>query len=117
MTPATTTQLKTELLARRARFLEQLAQLRGGDIGRAEASAEHFGQKLDSTAQEATAREIEYALDEHESAELGQVDAALRRMDSGSYGQCVDCGVEIPLARLYVVPEAARCIRCQEAAE
>lgn len=117
MTPATTAQLKTELLARRARFLEQLAQLRGGDIGRVEASAEHFGQKQDSTAQEATAREIEYALDEHESAELALVDAALRRIENGSYGHCVACGVKIPLARLNVVPEAARCIGCQEALE
>ena len=117
MTPAITTQLKTELLARRVSFLEQLAQLRGGDIGRVQASAEHFGQKQDSTAQEASAREIEYALDEHESAELAQVDAALRRIEAGTYGQCLACGVDIPLARLYVAPEAARCIRCQEAIE
>ncbi len=117
MTPKTVAAFKTRLQASRAGLLEQIAILRGGPVGRAEASAAHFGQKEDSTAQVTTAREIEFALDEHETAVLSQVDAALRRIDAGSYGLCIDCGVEIPALRLDAAPEAARCISCQVKAE
>jgi DnaK suppressor protein len=39
---------------------------------------------------------------------------ALARMDAGSYGVCVDCGQQIPEARLQFRPEAARCVVDQE---
>ena len=46
-------------------------------------------------------------------AELSAIRTALLRMDSGEYGICSSCGVEIPLARLVASPTAERCIRCQ----
>ncbi len=112
-TSTSTAASKNKLLALRSSLLEQLATLRGGPIGRIEASATHFGPKQDSTAQEATAREIELALDDHETVELGLVDAALRRFEAGTYGLCIDCGAAIPPARLAALPQAARCIGCQ----
>jgi phage/conjugal plasmid C-4 type zinc finger TraR family protein len=42
-----------------------------------------------------------------------EVLAALARIDSNSYGHCVDCGHEIPEGRLEARPEAARCVGCQ----
>ena len=42
-----------------------------------------------------------------------EVLAALARLDDNSYGQCVDCGNEIPEGRLEARPEAARCVACQ----
>ncbi len=111
------TPFKQQLLAQRASLLEQLANLRGGMVGRAEASAEHFGRPEDSTAQVSTERELEFALDARESDELNQVASALGRIEAGTYGLCIDCGVEIPAARLHAAPEAARCIACQEKAE
>lgn len=117
MTHTLTDPFKAQLLARRTGLLEQLAQLRGGAVSRTEASADHFGRPEDPGAQTATERELEFALDAHESAELDAVDAALKRMEAGSYGQCVDCGITIPAARLHAAPEAARCITCQEKTE
>lgn len=38
---------------------------------------------------------------------------ALKRIDEGSYGQCVDCGKPVPEGRLEARPEAARCVQCQ----
>lgn len=108
---------QTQLLAQRAKLLEQLSSLRGGAVGRAEASAEHFGQSEDSPAQISTARDLEFALDERETAELRLLDAALARIDDGSYGHCIDCGMEIPANRLDAAPQAARCIACQSKAE
>ena len=42
-----------------------------------------------------------------------EVLAALARIDDHSYGQCVDCGSEIPEGRLDARPDAARCVNCQ----
>jgi DnaK suppressor protein len=38
---------------------------------------------------------------------------ALRRIDAGTYGTCIDCGEDIPLIRLQARPEATRCVHCQ----
>ena len=42
-----------------------------------------------------------------------KVAAALRRMDEGTYGLCVDCGKPVPEGRLEARPDAARCVACQ----
>jgi DnaK suppressor protein len=42
-----------------------------------------------------------------------EVFAALVRIDEHTYGQCVDCGHEIPEGRLDARPDAARCVGCQ----
>jgi DnaK suppressor protein len=105
------------LLLQRATLVAQIADLRGGHVGRAAASAEHFGPSEDTRAQANSARDLELALDARETAELAAVNAALQRINMGVYGQCVECGVEIAIARLKVAPEAQRCIGCQEKSE
>ncbi|MFZ4480161.1 MAG: TraR/DksA family transcriptional regulator [Rhodoferax sp.] len=117
MSTKITVPFEKQLLAQRSSLLEQLASLRGGSVGRAEASAEHFGRPEDSDAQVNSARDLEFALDERESAELRLLDAALDRIKAGTYGQCLDCGEDIPAARLHAAPEAARCLACQQKAE
>lgn len=117
MTPIDTTSFKAQLLAQRASLLGQLSTLRGGDLSRVEASAEHFSAREDSQAQTNTAKDIEFALDSRETAELKAVQAALQRIEAKTYGECTDCGIHIPAARLQATPEAARCIHCQEKAE
>lgn len=112
-----TAPFKKQLLEQRAALLAQIATLRGGSIGRAEASAEHFGRPEDPRAQVDTERELEFALDARESAELDAVDAALKRIEDGVYGQCTACGVDIPAPRLHAAPEAERCIDCQDKSE
>ena len=39
--------------------------------------------------------------------------AALVRIEEHTYGQCTDCGHEIPDGRLDARPDAARCVPCQ----
>jgi len=41
------------------------------------------------------------------------IQAALRRLEAGSYGQCVDCGDLVPEGRLEARPDASRCVACQ----
>ena len=49
-----------------------------------------------------------------ERRELGEIEAALRRMARGTWGTCEDCGRRIPTSRLRARPEATRCLRCAE---
>jgi DnaK suppressor protein len=105
---------RQQLVVMRTSLLAQMAEQRGGVIGRAEAAAEHFGRTEDPRAQLATERELEFAIGERETAELAAIDAALARIEEGTYGECTDCGVHITAARLHATPEAPRCIHCQE---
>jgi DnaK suppressor protein len=108
---------KKQLLEQRQGLLQQIAQQRGGTVGRAEVAAGHFENPQDSHAQVITERELEFALGEREIAELAQIDAALRRIEDGKYGMCVGCGTDIPAQRLHAAPEAACCIACQSKLE
>jgi RNA polymerase-binding transcription factor DksA len=47
---------------------------------------------------------------------IGEIDAALGRIDAGTYGRCVSCGAEIPEERLELRPFAGRCVTCTQAA-
>ena len=48
-----------------------------------------------------------------DAGELGEIEAARRRLDEGSYGTCADCGVAIGFERLLAAPAAVRCVGCQ----
>ena len=61
--------------------------------------------------------DIEFALIQMKSETLNKIDAALRRLDDGSYGDCFECGDEISEARLRALPFAVRCKDCEEARE
>lgn len=103
-------QMRTETLA-------QLRAQRGGAVGRAEAAANMRSTESDDWAQAGSERDLAFAMDERESAELVAIDAALKRIDDGSYGLCLDCGVAIATARLHANPTAMRCVGCQEKVE
>ena len=57
---------------------------------------------------------VRHAERERDAEELRDIEAARERMARGHYGQCIDCGTDIPPARLRAQPWAARCVACQE---
>ena len=61
--------------------------------------------------------DIEFALIQMKSETLNKVDAALRRLEEGTYGNCFECGEEIAEARLRALPFAVRCKDCEEERE
>ena len=115
--PDLTNDYRQRLLAKRAELLAQISAQRGGVRNRTEVAEEHFAHPEDSPAQVSSERDMEFALNERETAELGDIAVALERLDLGTYGQCTDCGGAISTMRLQALPEAARCITCQERAE
>ena len=108
---------KDRLLGERQQLLARIAQQRGGQVSRVDMAAAHDVRASDARAQATTEINEEFAMNEHETAELAAIDAALERIALGQYGQCQDCGITIPEARLNVYPTALRCVGCQAAAE
>lgn len=111
-----TSEFKALLLQQRQDLLQQLAAQRG-DVSRVEAAVAHRSLGDNAHDQAFGERELELILDDRETVELQLIAAALKRIEAGSYGECTDCGTEIPAARLRAAPEAARCVACQSRSE
>jgi RNA polymerase-binding protein DksA len=97
-----------------------LAEIRA-DVARAR--DESFGElagPAHDTGDEAVAdllSDLANAETTRDLTELREIEAAGARIRDGRYGPCADCGSEIPLGRLRIKPEAARCIDCQSVHE
>ena len=102
-----------QLTRQRNQLLAQVAEQRGGQLGRAEVATAHFDNSQDDQAQILSERAIEFALNEHELVELQAIEDALKRIEEGVYGLCLACGVPIPHERLHAAPQALRCVDCQ----
>ena len=57
--------------------------------------------------------ETHASLIERAEYQLKAIDAAFNRLERGRYGLCDECGEEIPLKRLEILPFAAYCVDCQ----
>jgi DnaK suppressor protein len=107
---------RTVLLEERERVENAIANLQDDHRGSLEDEVDEVsGTNDQDLAQTATAtldREIDYTLEENSTQVLGEIDAALLRIDAGAYGTCTNCSGEIPAARLEAYPWASLCIDC-----
>jgi DnaK suppressor protein len=72
---------------------------------------------LEALCDSSSSAGVSAAIVEITSRTLRDIECALDRLASGAYGHCIDCGVEIPAARLRAMPFAERCRDCQELAD
>jgi RNA polymerase-binding transcription factor len=75
------------------------------------------GDHLADSASETYMRELDEGLEENAEHILVEIDAALGRIEEGSYGLCADCGGPIGEERLLAVPYATLCIAHKRARE
>lgn len=66
-----------------------------------------------AAASQVFAQQRDLALRDKNAEHLADVDAAIARLDDGTYGTCIRCGRPIAPERLDALPWAARCIDCQ----
>lgn len=104
-----------DLLAFRSRLVTERARL-AEEIGEAIQAPDQmtYGSQA-AAASQVFEQQRDLALRERAIQHLGQVDAALARLDDGTFGRCARCGRDIPEARLEALPWAAHCIECQTA--
>jgi RNA polymerase-binding protein DksA len=62
-------------------------------------------------------QEFTLSLMETEEDTLSAIETALERIEDGTYGQCEECSVKIPKARLEAIPYTALCIKCAQQLE
>ena len=124
---ATTTKTMAATNGRRDRELTKILEDRRRQLGyevhgkirdgRRDCIKEHEGLDEGESSEVDIQEDIEFALIQMKAETLNKIDAALRRLGDGTYGECFDCGEEIPEARLRAVPFAVRCRDCEEARE
>ena len=116
-----TQQFRASLLEERDRVQKAIANLRDDHPGAIEDEVEEIAGSSDNhLAETATAtldREIDFTLEENSGQVLSEIDAALKRIDDGTYGMCTKCGTEIAPERLEVYPWASLCIEHAREAE
>ena len=69
-----------------------------------------------AAASQVFAQQRDLALRDHNQVLIEAVDAALARLDAGTYGVCTSCGEPVGADRLEALPAAALCIDCQRKA-
>ena len=110
------TEQRALLVAERASYVEAAESLRidaeqlaedmePGDIQFDEESGE--GDTLN------VERERDLALSAQARAAVDEIDRAIAKIDTGTYGVCERCGNPIPKARLKALPYAALCVACK----
>jgi DnaK suppressor protein len=62
-------------------------------------------------------QEMSVSLAENVGMLIGQVSAAIDRIDDGTYGQCERCGGEIHAERLQAIPYTPYCVQCAREAQ
>lgn len=67
------------------------------------------GQSLD--------KEILFELSGNSHNTIGQIEAALRKIEKGIYGRCELCRQPIPKKRIKALPFARYCVNCQHSSE
>jgi DnaK suppressor protein len=91
--------------------LKKLIAGQGAAIGQLTDVRDAFADAVDIASEESD-REFTLRVHDHERHLVRQIQAALKRMDDGEYGECVACGEEISPGRLSARPMATHCIDC-----
>jgi DnaK suppressor protein len=102
-----------ELLAMRDRVLRAAQDIAEDDTEDGELSSAAGDQHLADHASEMFDREVDESLGENADQLVRDIDAALARLDEGTYGTCTRCGQPIPEERLEAVPYAVLCVSCK----
>lgn len=109
--------LESELKERQAGLREEVREERADSESERDRRSAREVQDRGDEANTEQWREANAAVIGHHEGEIQGIQAALSRLESGTYGLCVDCGEAIGFKRLQAWPLANRCVECQSKAE
>ena len=107
MSDASCEELRARLNQKKQELTERLSRISANLRRGYEADSKERAKQLEDN-------EVVDALGNEARTEIAKISAALRRMDSGEYGICVECGLPIDEGRLNAYPYADECIECAE---
>ena len=112
--------LTPELLQIRQRLGAMLAEMHENiehEVhGASDRDASHINDTSDM-ASDAAEGDLSLRIAESETAEAGEIERAIEKIDQGTYGICEICNKAIGADRMLFLPYVTMCIRCQELAE
>ena len=109
MDPEFLEQYRERLLTQQQQLVQRVLQL---ETELHNMEAERDIEHMDHAQEEAVNDEL-IALDEHSRQEMEEIQAALARIEDGTYGFCARCGDPIDPKRLEILPTARYCVQCQ----
>jgi DnaK suppressor protein len=98
-------EFRAQLKQHKAELTERVDKIKADVTGGLEADSKEQAVQLEN-------HEVLDALANEATEELVKINAALQRMDSGTYGVCTACGTEIDNRRLKARPFSSKCIIC-----
>jgi DnaK suppressor protein len=104
---------RDKLLERRETLVSQVAE---AEMSSRERDLEATQDPADMAANAYT-KELLISMSDNDRRLLELIDEALGRVESGDYGECINCGEPIQEKRLNAVPWARYCLRCQDMKE
>ena len=112
---------KELLLKNKEKLLRQIQSVEKDVLGgsQRDASGDLSGYTLHmaDVATDSYDREFSLSMATNEQKQIYEIDEALKRIEVGEYGTCMQCSKQIPKRRLKVVPHAKCCIECQSSQE
>ena len=106
-----TEKFKTKLLQSKEDLEKSVSYLKSSDPY-LDKNASDSGNTLDDDITEIEGHDRITATRLQVKQDLASVEAALARLEKGTYGECLKCGVEIPVERLEVMPTATIHLQC-----
>lgn len=103
-------EIKQQLLSKQAELNRRLANIKSNITRGRSADSQEQAQEMENA-------EVVDALGNEATLELRLIAKALDQIKNDTYGDCLDCGKQIPEARLNAYPFAERCIGCATVAE
>ena len=103
---------REKLLALRARLQGDMTQMEDNALNKDHNKTTSMPNHMAELGSGNFDQELTLSLLGSEKDALDQIEAAIERIEDGSYGQCEACGVKIPKSRLDAIPYAAQCVRC-----
>lgn len=121
MKPAEINRCQKQLFALRDRLVHDVSELKEeamrGAGGEASGSLSNVPLHLADLGTDASEKEIDFNLVGNEEQILDEINAALERVDQGTFGRCEQCGQEIAAERLRVMPYCRYCVSCAQKKE
>ena len=111
LTAAEIKEIKKHLEALKAEAEARLKDKKNMDMPEAE-----VGDPIDVAGQSMD-KEILFELSGNSHNTIGQIEAALRKIEKGIYGRCELCRQPIPKKRIKALPFARYCVHCQTTSE
>jgi DnaK suppressor protein len=112
-------QMRTRIEQERERLIAQLRDIGLTPVTGSAGASGDADQPRDEGdhAQASERRDLGFMTRERLAERINRLTVALERFEAGTYGECEVCGGAIEPARLNAIPDATRCLQCQERAE